>query len=379
MIQPPVYSPVGLSSLLGGAGALLSGGAAASAEVRQQVVSEYRCDDVRLLDSGTSALMVALRASERVLEERGRTPAVALPAYGCFDLATAVAGTNLKVIPYDIVPRTLGPDWNSLTRALERGAGVVLMAHWYGVPVDAKRVLDLANRHEALVIDDAAQGVGARIGEQSLGTFGDFGVLSFGRGKGRTGGGGGALLGLSAAAREALQAIPLPGARRRGLREYAALDVQWALGRPSLYWIPASLPFLNLGDTPYHEPGPIEPMPASCAGALAQAWPRAAAATEERRAFAQSWRAMHPQLVYPGSEVRDAVPGELRVAVIARNLDERETLLATAPGAMPGYPAALPSLPALRERLGPAEAGQGYAGADELVQYLVTVAGRAGG
>ncbi len=377
MIKPPVYSPVRFGSLFGAAGAMLGGGAAASAEVRQRIASDYRCDAALLLDSGTSALMLALRSAGRIVAAQGREPVVAMPAYGCFDLATALAGTDLRVIPYDIVPRTLGPDWDGLARALDAGASVIVMAHWYGIPVDAPRLLELAGRHGALVIDDAAQGVGASIGGEPLGTFGDFGVLSFGRGKGRTGGGGGALLPLSAAARTAIQQMQPLAARRRGFREYVALKAQWALGRPALYWLPASLPFLKLGDTPYHDPGPIEPMPASCAGALANAWAFARVAADERRRFAAEWREANPGYLYPATEARDAVQGELRLAVLARNEEERRTLLATAPGAMPAYPATLAELPAVRKHLAQGASDFSFPGAAELVQRLVTVSGRA--
>lgn len=376
-MQPPVYSPVRFGSLLGAAGALVTGGAAASAEVRRHIAQEYGCDDALLLDSGTSALTLALKAAGAMIEARGRATVIALPAYGCFDLATAVAGTDLRVIPYDVMPRTLGPDWDSLSRALDAGASVVVMTHWYGVPVDAGRVLELAGRHGAMVIDDAAQGVGAAIGGRPLGTFGDFGVLSFGRGKGRTGGGGGALLPLTGDARSATGQLRLPTPRRRGMREYVALKAQWALGRPSLYWIPASLPFLDLGNTPYHEPGPVEAMPASCAGALAIGWQDGAAAAGERRAFARQWREANGEYVFPLSEARDALQGELRVPVVARSAEERQTLLATAPGAMPAYPATLVDLPAIRKQLSVSVDRSSFPGAMELVQRLVTTSGRA--
>ena len=73
--------------------------------------------------------------------------------------------------------------------------------------------------------------------------------MSFGRGKGVTGGRGGALL-VNPGWRGGSDESPLlPGIR--GVMEVPALKAQWLLARPWLYRIPASLPFLGLGDTVY--------------------------------------------------------------------------------------------------------------------------------
>lgn len=374
MKRPPVYSPVTVGGLVSGLGACLSGGASDLARVSELVREEYGADSL-LTESGTSALTLALHGARAILRSTGREAVVALPAYGCFDLASGLVGSGLSTIPYDIVPATLGPDWPSLSSALDGGATVVVMAHWYGIPVDAQRLLELAARHDAIVIDDAAQGVGASLGARPVGTWGDFGVLSFGRGKGRTGGGGGALLLNSGRSREVVAQLVLPRARRRGGAELVKLSAQWALGRPALYWIPASLPFLNLGDTPYHPPSPVMPMPASCAGALASAWAAAPDASARRRKFAAQWRAGQAALRYPMSEAKDVVQGELRLPILAADARERAWLLGTGPGAMPAYPSRLADLPAIQSRLKEGDWRKEWPGAGALVNRLVTLAG----
>ena len=55
-------------------------------------------------------------------------------------------------------------------------------------------IAEIAERHGLAVVEDAAQGLGATWRGRPLGSFGDVSVLSFGRGKGWTGGVGGALL-----------------------------------------------------------------------------------------------------------------------------------------------------------------------------------------
>lgn len=64
----------------------------------------------------------------------------------------------------------------------------------YGMPYQIERIMEIANRYEIPVIEDAAEGFGSRYKGQFLGTFGKFGVLSFNGNKMITTSGGGALI-----------------------------------------------------------------------------------------------------------------------------------------------------------------------------------------
>lgn len=64
----------------------------------------------------------------------------------------------------------------------------------YGMPYQIERIMDVAKRYEIPVIEDAAEGFGSRYKGQVLGTFGEFGVLSFNGNKMITTSGGGALI-----------------------------------------------------------------------------------------------------------------------------------------------------------------------------------------
>src|SRR5690606_39417180 len=117
------------------------------------------------------------------------------------------------------------------------------------------RVRALAATHQAVISEDAAQGIGGSYAGRPLGAHGDLAVLSFGRGKGLTAGGGGALLAGSAAFAAPVRELEgsLPPAARGVAGLFKSL-VQWALARPSLYWIPAGLRLLGLGATAYRPP-----------------------------------------------------------------------------------------------------------------------------
>lgn len=64
----------------------------------------------------------------------------------------------------------------------------------YGMPYDATRIMNIAEKYGIPVIEDAAEGFGSKFAGQMLGTFGDYGVLSFNGNKMITTSGGGALI-----------------------------------------------------------------------------------------------------------------------------------------------------------------------------------------
>ncbi len=71
---------------------------------------------------------------------------------------------------------------------------VILPVALYGMPYQIERIMEIANRYEIPVVEDAAEGFGSRYKGQVLGTFGKYGVLSFNGNKMITTSGGGALI-----------------------------------------------------------------------------------------------------------------------------------------------------------------------------------------
>ena len=335
--------------------------------------AQYAPSDLLLTDSGTSALNLALTASARSAESRGSQPLAALPAYGCYDLATAADAAGVRVVLYDLDPDTLGPNWASLERVVAGGATSVVVAHLYGVPVDVRRVRSIC-RGRADLIEDAAQAAGAVVEGRPAGGIGSLSVLSFGRGKGRTGGGGGALLANDSAGAALLATVrEFPGPAPRGGRQLIALVAQWLLARPWVYGIPASLPFLGLGETVYHAPWSPEECPAEWAAVLAADWSSADQEVEIRSTNAErlARRARgNASLTVPRLE-GGAIASYLRFPVVVSEAARVEARSLRSLGVMPGYPAALPDLAGFGERC--VATGDSYAGARLLARRLVTL------
>ena len=346
---PAASSPVSLGGLVAGARAALRPAATdARAAVEAGLRATYAPRALALTDSGTSALVLALRLTA------GEGGTVAYPGYACVDLAAAARFAGVQVRLYDLDPRTLTPDLSSLERALERGVDAVVVAHLYGYPADVPAVRALARRFGVPVIEDAAQGAGGSLHGVRLGALGDLAILSFGRGKGTTGGRGGALMARCPELAGRLEgAAASLGAPAAGLASLAATAAQWALGRPSLYGIPASVPSLQLGEMVYHPAHEPAALPRSAAGLLVSALAADAAEVATRRANARALlRTVGAREdLLPVRELDGALPGYLRLPV----LDLAGRPQASALGVMRGYPRTLHEQEELRPCLVPGE------------------------
>lgn len=120
----------------------------------------------------------------------GHAPAVALCANVCHDVVAAVSAAGCRPIFLDLDPATGLVPSEEWTRGRAAGASVALVVHLYGNPVDVSAARVAFPEGQCLVIDDAAQALGARLGDAQAGGQGDIGLLSFGPTKQIEGGGG---------------------------------------------------------------------------------------------------------------------------------------------------------------------------------------------
>ncbi len=380
---PPVASRVSFPALARATAAAARGerGDVAQGRLAQLLTERYCAAAIALTDSGTSALVVALRT----LLPRGGT--AALPAFACVDLVAAAIRAQVQVRLYDIDPSTVGPDMDSLRRTVGRGVDVIVVAPLYGYPVDMPSVRDIAVTGGVQVIEDAAQHAGARVGEVRVGATGPVTVLSFGRGKGTTGGRGGAVFATQTAAPEVVATLSAwvegRGAattarashRRAGWDDLGMAAAQWAFGQPALYAIPASIPALGLGQSVYRpakEPAPLSRAAATlveCAltrvDADRAARAQRAAWYRERLADVDAVDLIQP---IPGAE-----PGYLRFPILSARSDGALHEAAPALGVVRTYPRALGEEPAIAAVLRAGESTIPTPGAQTLCRRLLTL------
>jgi perosamine synthetase len=359
--QLPVASPLTAANIVGATIATITR-RDASDRVRNVLAAEFDATQVLLTDSGTSALVLALR-----MFAKAGAP-VAMPAYACVDLIAAARRADVRVRLFDVDPHTLSPDMDSLQRVLAEGVSAVVIAHLYGFPADMPSVMKMARAAGVPVIEDAAQHAGATVAEDPVGSFGDVTVLSFGRGKGTTAGSGGALLRRRTIDdRGNFPSSSLPSTPSAGV--LAITTATWILGRPSIYGIPASIPSLHLGETVYHDAGEPRRMSRAAVALLDRTLPGMRRAARARQANASILRdaADQSRNIDTVRAIETGESGCLRFPVLLRD-DPRDNV---ALGIARGYPNPLSLEPQIQPCL--IASHEPLHGAHELARRLVTL------
>ena len=208
------------------------------------------------VSSGKGALAVILGALHSLSGRRK----VILPAYTCFSVPSAILRAGLEPVPCDIEEGSFDYDHAKLLPMLQEDVLCVLSTHLFGVPADPGRILGPCRSKGIFVVEDAAQALGGAVDGQWLGTLADVGFYSLGRGKNITCGGGGIIVSDSPDILEALDSIvvDLPSSpAREEVATFITLLVLGAFISPGLYWFPAGLPFLKLGETIFYEDFPV--------------------------------------------------------------------------------------------------------------------------
>ncbi len=124
--------------------------------------------------SGSDALLLALMAGGI-----GPGHEVLLPSYTFFATASAVWRLGARPVFVDIDPVSFNLDPADAARKVTPATKAIIPVHLFGQCADMDQVAELAARHELLVIEDAAQAIGAEFDGRRAGSLGDLGCISF--------------------------------------------------------------------------------------------------------------------------------------------------------------------------------------------------------
>ena len=205
-------------------------------------------------NSGRALLTLLLKSLKK--KEGDTRNEVVIPGYTCYSVAAAVARAELKIKVYDMDPCTLAPDLDSLKKTVGDKTLAVIAQHLFGIPTSVKGIESMVRPYHVYVIEDAAQALGGTLEGQPLGTLGDFGFFSFGRGKPLPLGGGGAMVGKD---QDTVSSILLR-IRGRGNTKIIGTALTQLMSLPGLYGIAERLP-LGLGETVFDPMFEISAMP----------------------------------------------------------------------------------------------------------------------
>lgn len=157
-------------------------------EVEKQVAELIGIDHAVALSCGTAALHLAVKlAGEKLYGVphvghgtlEGRKVFVSDTTFDATVNPAAYEGAELVFID------TERDTWNMSPEALEKAfelypdVRLIIVAHLYGTPGKLDELRAIADAHGALIVEDAAESLGATYRGQQTGTFGDIGAISF--------------------------------------------------------------------------------------------------------------------------------------------------------------------------------------------------------
>jgi len=119
---------------------------------------------------------------------------VIMPAYTFVSTADAFVLRGAVPVFVDIRPDTMNIDEKKIEHAITEKTKAIVPVHYAGVACEMDTIMEIAARHNLIVIEDAAQGIMSSYKGKALGTIGNFGALSFHETKNYSMGEGGALL-----------------------------------------------------------------------------------------------------------------------------------------------------------------------------------------
>jgi len=124
--------------------------------------------------SGSDALLLALMALDI-----GPGDEVITTPFTFGATAGSIARLGARPVFVDIDPETFNIDASQIEAAIGDKTRAIMPVHLFGLPAEMDIILELANKHNLPVIEDAAQAIGALWKEQGIGSLGTFGCFSF--------------------------------------------------------------------------------------------------------------------------------------------------------------------------------------------------------
>lgn len=142
--------------------------------LEREVAAYSRCQYGIGVSSGTDALLVALMAIDlQPGDEVITTP------YTFFATAGSIARLGGKPVFVDIDPRTYNIEPAGIEAAITSRTKAIMPVHLFGQMADMDPIMEVAGRHNLIVIEDAAQAIGAEYKGRRAGSIGHFGCFSF--------------------------------------------------------------------------------------------------------------------------------------------------------------------------------------------------------
>ena len=172
-------------------------------EVEKCASEKIGCKHAVALSSGTAALHMAIKLAGMDLYGQPEVGHGALEGKRVFCSDMTFAATVNPVVYEGGIPVFIDTErdtWNMDPVALEKAFEIypevklVVVAHLYGTPGKVDEIQQVCEKHDAIIVEDAAESMGATYKGRQTGTFGKYNCISFNGNKIITGSSGGMLL-----------------------------------------------------------------------------------------------------------------------------------------------------------------------------------------
>lgn len=370
---PPAASPLAFWDLLSGIRAFFAG--SVELERRRRELQDYfGTKHCFLVSSGKTALTLILQALRDLYPDRDQ---VLIPAFACYSIPSAIVRAGLRVQLCDIDLQTLDYDYAQLEEKLKHpNLLCVLSLHLFGLPANVERLKQIRPDPIITIVEDAAQAMGGEWQGKKLGTMGDVGFFSLGRGKALTTVEGGVILTdndmLSGRLRTLEEGLSECSALKTIIQFFYALALVLLL-RPAFYWIPSSMPFLHLGETHFDPRFPMLKLSGFQAGLLRDFKAKLLRSRSARRGNVQFWLDNCSNLGMKCLGNQALIPDLIRFPFHLASHESTERLLDKSRtqgyGIARTYPDAIHGIQELKNQF----AGQDFANARQAAQELLTL------
>ena len=402
---PPAATKIDISAIVSAICGLFRG-ERESKRFRAELVEHFGVRHCFLVSSGKAALTLTLRAIHELRPDRDE---VVIPAFTCYSVPASVLHAGLRIRLCDLDPITLDFDYEQLASIMSEVSTqksdsisefdmaisdnampvasisnlaaqkilAVIPTHLFGYSSDVQKIREIVQDPEIVIVEDAAQAMGEEHASRKLGTLGDVGFFSLGRGKAFTTVEGGVILTDRDDVAEVLERHIErldPCSLWHQISLIAKAVAMMTFTNPRTFWIPRSLPFLALGETLFERHFSIQRMSQFQAGLTANWQVRLQRLREVRKVNAARWANFLDTHGNGGQYFRCFhLVGSIRFPIKVSDRTKRDALLEESArkgtGVMAVYPKSINQL----EELGLESAVFEYPVAERYAREIVTL------
>ncbi len=143
-------------------------------EAAEKACCDYlKTDSATFVTNATAGFEIAYKYANLKAGDEVIVPAITFVATMAYPLAI-----GCKLVFADVDPRTINMDPADVARKITDKTKMIVPVHIGGYPVDLDPIIELAKKHDIVVLEDAAHAFGAMYKGKMIGTIGDFGAYS---------------------------------------------------------------------------------------------------------------------------------------------------------------------------------------------------------